>query len=248
MSSDEMSDFGFSPIAAEDKASRVAGVFASVANRYDLMNDLMSGGLHRLWKQSMIDWVRPRGDERILDVAGGTGDIAFKMAQACGSGAGITVSDINPHMLGEGRARAAERGFHDLSWLLADAEALPLPDRCMDAYTIAFGIRNVTRRDRALAEAYRVLRPGGRFVCMEFSQPATPILDPLYDAYSFHLIPRLGRWIAGDADSYRYLVESIRRFPGPERFAGMMAEAGFRRIRQRPLAGGIVMLHAGRRL
>ncbi|MGF1607529.1 MAG: class I SAM-dependent methyltransferase [Rhodothalassiaceae bacterium] len=248
MSSKQTVDFGYTEVSDREKPRLVGSVFSSVARRYDLMNDVMSGGLHRLWKDAMIDWVRPRAGERILDVAGGTGDIAFRMARASGFGADILVSDINEDMLSEGRRRAHHRRVPNLRWCLADAEALPLPDRSLDAYTIAFGIRNVTHRERALAEAHRVLRPGGRFVCMEFSRPAVPALDRLYDLYSFRLIPFLGRWVAGDAESYRYLVESIRRFPDPDSFSGMIRAAGLSRVRVRCMTGGIVALHAARRL
>ena len=241
--------FGFQTVPEAAKAGRVRDVFDSVAGRYDLMNDLMSGGLHRLWKRSMIDSVNPRPGQHLLDVAGGTGDIAFRLLAAAGSHAHVTVCDVNAAMLEVGRRRAARRRLADrMDWLCGDAETLPLPDRCVDAYTIAFGIRNVTRPERALAEARRVLKPGGRFVCLEFSHPSLPLLDRLYDTYSFEVIPRLGGWVAGDAASYRYLVESIRRFPDADRFAAMMAQAGLSRVRHRTMSGGIVALHGAWRL
>ncbi|MFZ5610564.1 MAG: class I SAM-dependent methyltransferase [Pseudomonadota bacterium] len=249
-----MASFGYEEVAAHDKARLVGRVFSSVARRYDLMNDIMSGGLHRLWKRAFVAAVAPRPGERFLDVAGGTGDIALrildKLAEHRQTGAAnVTVLDINPDMLAVGKARAARRGVEGgLAFLAGDAEALPLADGAADVYTIAFGIRNVTHIERALAEARRVLSPGGRFFCLEFSPLDTPFLDTLYDAYSFHLIPRFGRWIANDEASYRYLVESIRRFPAPEAFAAMMRRAGFERVRHRRLSGGIVAIHQGWRL
>ncbi len=244
--------FGFETVAEPEKQGRVDQVFDRVARRYDLMNDLMSGGLHRLWKDAMIAWLSPprtagtRGTGySVLDVAGGTGDIAFRIAEAS-PGADITVLDINPNMLAVGEARAEKRDLTDqLTFVEGNAEATGLPDRAFDAYTIAFGIRNVTHIDRALADAYRVLKPGGRFLCLEFSQVEMPMLDRIYDIYSFNAIPTMGRVVAGDAESYRYLVESIRRFPDRETFADMIRDAGFSRVKWRALSGGIAVLHSG---
>lgn len=250
----ETTHFGAETVAAADKAGRVAEVFDSVADRYDLMNDVMSGGLHRAWKASLIDSVRPRPGMRVLDVAGGTGDIAFRILDRIGTSfpgqsAEVTVVDVNAEMLAKGRERAARRG-HDgaIAWIEGDAEDLPIPDASVDVYTIAFGIRNVTHIDAALAEAARVLAPGGRFFALEFSRLAIPGLDRLYDAYSFEVIPRLGRLIAGDGEAYRYLVESIRRFPDQEAFAALMRAAGLKRVSWRNLAGGIVALHSAWKL
>jgi demethylmenaquinone methyltransferase/2-methoxy-6-polyprenyl-1,4-benzoquinol methylase len=244
--------FGFKTVDLDAKQGLVDDVFRSVARRYDLMNDLMSGGLHRAWKDALVTAVNPpRGDRPfgLVDVAGGTGDIAFRVVAAGGAGTRVTVCDINPEMLAVGRERAIERGLDDaVAFVDGNAEALPFPDRSFDACTIAFGIRNVPRIDAALAEAYRVLRPGGRFLCLEFSTVDVPGLDTLYDLYSFNVIPALGRSVAGDADAYRYLVESIRRFPKPQAFAAMISAAGFRRVSARPLTGGVVALHSGWRL
>jgi demethylmenaquinone methyltransferase/2-methoxy-6-polyprenyl-1,4-benzoquinol methylase len=223
-----------------------------VARRYDLMNDLMSGGLHRAWKDVLVDTVNPPKNERpfaLLDLAGGTGDVALRVAAAGGAGTRATVVDINADMLAVGRARAAERGFDDVvSFVEGNAEALPFADRSFDTVTIAFGIRNVPRIEAALAQAYRVLRIGGRFLCLEFSSVDMPGLDRLYDLYSFNVIPALGGAVAHDADAYRYLVESIRRFPRPEMFAEMMRQAGFARVSFQRMTGGIVALHSGWRL
>jgi demethylmenaquinone methyltransferase/2-methoxy-6-polyprenyl-1,4-benzoquinol methylase len=244
--------FGFKTVDLDAKQGLVDDVFRSVARRYDLMNDLMSGGLHRAWKDALVTAVNPpRGDRPfgLVDVAGGTGDIAFRVVAAGGPGTRVTVCDINPEMLAVGRERAIERGLDDaVAFVDGNAEALPFPDRSFDACTIAFGIRNVPRIDAALAEAYRVLKPGGRFLCLEFSTVDVPGLDTLYDLYSFNVIPALGRSVAGDADAYRYLVESIRRFPKPQAFAAMISAAGFRRVSARPLTGGVVALHSGWRL
>jgi demethylmenaquinone methyltransferase/2-methoxy-6-polyprenyl-1,4-benzoquinol methylase len=244
--------FGFRQVALADKQALVDDVFHKVARRYDLMNDLMSGGLHRAWKDDLVTGVNPPTGAaafRLLDVAGGTGDVAFRVIDAGGSGTRVTVADINPEMLAVGRERALERGYDDVvSFVEGNAEALPFPDRSHDAYSIAFGIRNVPRIERALAEAYRVLKIGGHFVCLEFSSVDVPVLDALYDLYSFNIIPALGRWVAGDSDSYRYLVESIRRFPRPKMFAELIACAGFRRVSFRPMSGGLVALHSGWRL
>ena len=255
--SGEMADFGFQRLPLEHKQARVDDVFRSVARRYDLMNDLMSGGLHRAWKDALVTAVdppkhRPAAGARpfaLLDLAGGTGDIAFRVVEAGGAGTRATVVDINAEMLAVGRARAAERGLDEtIAFVEGNAEALPFPDRCYDAVTIAFGIRNVPRVAAALGEAYRVLRIGGRFLCLEFSRVDVPGLEALYDFYSFNVIPALGRAVAGDAQAYRYLVESIRRFPAPQAFAEMMRTAGFARVSFQRMSGGIVALHSGWRL
>jgi demethylmenaquinone methyltransferase / 2-methoxy-6-polyprenyl-1,4-benzoquinol methylase len=249
---DETTHFGFRDVPLEDKQTLVNDVFHSVASRYDLMNDLMSGGLHRVWKDIMVNTLNPPKSDRpyaLLDVAGGTGDIAFRAAQASGAGFRATVCDINANMLTVGRDRAAKRHLDDrVCFVEGNAEELAFPDRAFDGYTIAFGIRNVPRIDRALKEAYRVLRPGGRFLCLEFSSVNVPGLDRLYDLFSFRVIPELGRVVTGDAESYRYLVESIRKFPKPAAFADMIGEAGFSRVNWQTLSGGIVALHSGWRL
>ena len=249
---DENAHFGFQRVPLEDKQARVDDVFHSVASRYDLMNDLMSGGLHRAWKEVLVTAVNPPKGERpfaLLDLAGGTGDIAFRVAAAGGVGTHTTVIDINADMLAIGRARAAERGLGDaITFVEGNAEALPFPDRRFDAVAVAFGIRNVPRIEAALDEAYRVLRIGGRFLCLEFSAVDMPGLDALYDFYSFNVIPALGRVVAQDAEAYRYLVESIRRFPRPATFAEMMRAAGFARVSFQRMTGGIVALHSGWRL
>jgi len=242
--------FGFRDVSLADKQTLVDDVFHSVADRYDLMNDLMSGGLHRAWKDALVTAVSPpkSRDFALLDLAGGTGDVAFRVLAAGGSATRATVVDINSDMLDVGRARAAARELAAVAFVEGNAEALPFPDRAFDAVTIAFGIRNVPRIAAALSEARRVLAIGGRFLCLEFSTVDVPGLDALYDFYSFNVIPVLGRLVAGDAEAYRYLVESIRRFPSPESFAGMMRTAGFARVSYRPLTGGIVALHSGWRL
>jgi len=244
--------FGFQDVALEDKQDLVNGVFQSVAQRYDLMNDLMSGGLHRVWKNAMVNALNPpRADApfALLDVAGGTGDIAFRAAEVSGHGFQATVCDINPNMLSVGRERAVKRRLDgQVSFVEGNAETLPFPDRHFDAYTIAFGIRNVPRIDTALGEAFRVLKPGGRFLCLEFSTVDVPGLDRLYDLFSFKVIPPLGRAVTGDAASYQYLVESIRKFPKPNPFAEMVRAAGFSRVSWQSLSGGIVALHSGWRL
>ena len=244
--------FGARDIDARDRQGLVNDVFDKVAERYDLMNDVMSGGLHRLWKDVMVDWLAPPRSARpfhVLDVAGGTGDIAARIAAAGGAGTRVTLCDINPHMMAEGRRRAAaDNRAAALSYSGGNAEVLPFPDRTFHAYTIAFGIRNVTHIDRALAEAYRVLRPGGRFLCMEFSAVQIPGLDSLYEIYSNTAIPALGKAITGHGEAYRYLVESIARFPSQKVFAGMIEEAGFARVDYRNLSGGAVAIHSGWRL
>jgi demethylmenaquinone methyltransferase / 2-methoxy-6-polyprenyl-1,4-benzoquinol methylase len=244
-------DFGARQVPLDDKQALVDDVFRSVARRYDLMNDLMSFGLHRAWKDALVTAVNPPKNRpfALLDIAGGTGDIAMRVVAAGGGDSRATVCDINPEMLAVGRERAEARGLAGaLSFAEANAEALPFADRSFDAATIAFGIRNVPRVDTALAEAFRVLKIGGRFVCLEFSAVAMPGLGALYDLYSFNVIPALGRAVVGDAHSYRYLVESIRRFPKPEVFAEMMRAAGFARVSHRLMSGGIVALHSGWRL
>jgi len=234
--------FGYQDVAPEEKTRRVGDVFASVASRYDLMNDAMSGGMHRLWKDRFVRRVKPRAGEQILDMAGGTGDIAFRMEP---SGASITVADINPAMLEVGMGRAQERGIDGLVWTEANAETLQFPDRFFDAYTIAFGIRNVTDIPKALREAHRVLRRGGRFYCLEFSTVVWPGFADVYDAYSHKLVPKLGKLLANDEDSYRYLIESIRRFPDMPTFERMIREAGFVQTNVEPLVGGLVAIHSG---
>src|SRR5262245_61890170 len=248
----ENTDFGFRQVPLDDSQAMVDAVFRSVAPRYDLMNDLMSGGLHRAWKDVLVNTVNPPKDAQpfaLLDLAGGTGDIAYRVAAEAGAGTRVTVADINAEMLKVGRERAAERGFDDvITFVEANAEALPFADRSFDAVTIAFGIRNVPRIDQGLSEAFRATRLGGRFLCLEFSTVDVPGLDALYDLYSFNVIPTLGRMVAGDAEAYRYLVESIRRFPRPDAFADMMRAAGFGRVTFQRMAGGIVALHSGWRL
>jgi demethylmenaquinone methyltransferase/2-methoxy-6-polyprenyl-1,4-benzoquinol methylase len=234
--------FGYEDIPAAEKTARVGGVFSNVAAKYDLMNDAMSGGMHRLWKDRFVRRVKPREGEQILDMAGGTGDIAFRMEP---SGASITVADINPQMLEVGMQRAQQRGIDGLVWTEANAETLVFPDRFFDAYTIAFGIRNVTDIPKALREAHRVLRRGGRFYCLEFSTTQWPGFAEVYDAYSHKMVPKLGQLLAQDADSYRYLIESIRRFPEMPEFKAMIAEAGFVQTKVEPLLGGLVAIHSG---
>jgi len=247
----ESAHFGSRQVPLADKQALVDDVFHSVAHRYDLMNDLMSFGLHRAWKDALVTAVNPPKSRpfALLDIAGGTGDVALRVIEAGGKDTRATVCDINPDMLAVGRERAAARSHADaVTFTEANAEALPFKDRSFDAATIAFGIRNVPRIDRALAEAFRVLKIGGRFLCLEFSAVNVPGLDTLYDAYSFNVIPELGRVVAGDAESYRYLVESIRRFPKPQPFADMLRTAGFARVSYRLMTGGIVALHSGWRL
>ena len=241
--------FGFRTVEESAKAGLVQGVFASVANRYDLMNDLMSGGIHRLWKDAMMDWLAPRPGQHLLDVAGGTGDVAFRFLARAGAGARATVADLTQAMLDEGKRRAEAGNLADrLDWLAADAMALPFADASFDVYTISFGIRNVTRPEVALAEAFRVLRPGGRLMVLEFSRIPNDLLQAAYDAYSFNVIPRMGQVVTGDRDSYQYLVESIRKFPDQETFAAMIRAAGFEQVRFRNLSMGIAALHSGWKL
>ena len=235
-------NFGDELVTRDEKTRRVGGVFSSVARNYDLMNDLMSGGMHRLWKNRFVAKVKPRRGEKILDMAGGTGDIAFRMAE---KGAQVTVSDINPDMLKVGMERAETRRVEGLIWQVENAEKLTFRDNGFDAYTIAFGIRNVTDIPAALSEAHRVLKRGGRFYCLEFSTSEWPGFGDLYDRYSEHLIPRIGKAVAKDEDSYRYLVESIRRFPKMESFRAMIGEAGFKSTSVEPILGGLVAIHGG---
>ena len=234
--------FGYEDVAPEEKTARVGGVFSSVARKYDIMNDAMSGGMHRVWKDQFVRRVRPQPGEAILDMAGGTGDIAFRLAA---KGAEVVVADINQDMLDVGIERAMERGLDGLSWSCQNAETLSYPDRQFDAYTIAFGIRNVTHIDRALAEAHRVLKYGGRFYCLEFSTTEWPGFKEVYDLYSHKLMPKIGKAIADDEDSYRYLAESIRRFPKPAEFEAMIRKAGFVRTRVEKILGGAVNIHSG---
>ena len=241
--------FGFQEVDETQKAGLVHGVFTRVAARYDLMNDLMSAGIHRLWKDAMMDWLAPRPGQRLLDVAGGTGDIAFRFLRRAGPGAAAVVLDMTESMLAEGRRRAEAEDFADrLDWVVGDAMDLPFDDGSFDVYTISFGIRNVTRIEDALAEAFRVLRPGGRLMVLEFSQVPNAALQRLYDLYSFNVIPAMGQVVAGDRESYQYLVESIRRFPDQERFAAMIRNAGFEQVKYRNLSMGIAALHSGWKL
>ena len=240
--------FGFEDIPEDQKAGRVRGVFGSVASKYDIMNDVMSVGIHRLWKDAMMDWLAPRPGQTLLDVAGGTGDIAFRFLKRAGEGH-ATVLDLTEEMLIEGRQRAeAEDMGESLSWLVGDAMALPFENNTFDVYTISFGIRNVTRPQEALNEAFRVLKPGGRLMVLEFSQIPNDMLQKAYDLYSFNIIPRMGQAIAGDRDSYQYLVESIRKFPDQETFLGMVRDAGFDNAKYRNLSLGIACLHSGWKL
>ncbi|SHF13027.1 demethylmenaquinone methyltransferase / 2-methoxy-6-polyprenyl-1,4-benzoquinol methylase [Loktanella atrilutea] len=246
--SDKTTHFGFETVREEDKAGRVRGVFSSVASKYDIMNDVMSGGVHRLWKDAMMDWLAPRPGQRLLDVAGGTGDIAFRFLKRAGSGH-ATVLDLTEPMLIAGRQRAEAESMHDqLDWVVGDAMALPFEDNSFDVYTISFGIRNVTRPQEALNEAYRVLRPGGRLMVLEFSQLPNPLMQKAYDAYSFNVIPRMGQLIANDRDSYQYLVESIRKFADQDTFLGMVRAAGFDNAKYRNLTMGVAALHSGWKL
>ncbi len=251
-SDDGTTHFGFREVREADKATLVRGVFDKVAPRYDLMNDLMSAGVHRLWKAALIAQVAPRPGETLLDVAGGTGDIATRYVDAAGgaaSGARAVICDINAEMLNVGRDRALDGGhLQGLAWVAGDAERLPVASSSIDVYTIAFGLRNVTRIDAALAEARRVLKPGGRFFCLEFSRVVVPVLDKLYDLYSFQVLPRLGQLVAGDAGAYQYLAESIRRFPPQEELAKRIAAVGLDQVRVRNLSGGIAAIHSAWRI
>ena len=237
--------FGFQDVPESEKAGRVRGVFGSVASKYDVMNDAMSLGIHRIWKDAMMDWLAPRTGQRLLDVAGGTGDISFRFLKRAGQGH-ATVLDLTEPMLVEGRKRAeAEQMADSLDWVVGDAMALPFEDASFDVYTISFGIRNVTRPQEALNEAFRVLKPGGRLMVLEFSQIPNDLMQKVYDLYSFNIIPRLGQAIANDRDSYQYLVESIRKFPDQETFLGMVRQAGFENAKYRNLSMGIACLHSG---
>ena len=243
----ETVSFGYEDVPPSEKTVRVGEVFTSVARNYDRMNDAMSVGMHRIWKDRFVRRVKPRSGEYILDMAGGTGDIAFRMAQATanGPGAAITVADINTDMLNVGIDRAADRGIDGLVWTQANAESLQFPDKSFDAYTIAFGIRNVTDIPLALTEAHRILKRGGRFFCLEFSTTVWPGFGDIYDAYSHKIVPQIGRMIAGDEDSYRYLIESIRRFPDMPTFERMISQAGFVQTKVEPMLGGLVAIHSG---
>ena len=240
--------FGFETVREDEKAGRVQGVFSSVASKYDIMNDVMSVGIHRIWKEAMMDWLAPRAGHKLLDVAGGTGDISFRFLGRAGSGH-ATVCDITESMLIAGKTRAEAATMSDsLDWVVGDAMALPFADNTFDVYTISFGIRNVTRPQEALNEAFRVLRPGGRLMVLEFSQLPSPMMQAAYDAYSFNVIPRMGQLIANDWDSYQYLVESIRKFPDQETFLAMVKIAGFENAKYRNLSLGIAALHSGWKL
>jgi len=243
--SEKTTHFGYQEVPESEKAGRVRGVFGSVASKYDVMNDAMSLGIHRIWKDAMMDWLAPRPGQRLLDVAGGTGDISFRFLKRAGHGH-ATVLDLTEAMLVEGRRRAEAEAMADsLDWVVGDAMALPFADNSFDVYTISFGIRNVTRPQDALDEAFRVLRPGGRLMVLEFSQIPNELMQKVYDLYSFNIIPRMGQAIAGDRDSYQYLVESIRRFPDQETFLGMVRAAGFENAKYRNLSMGIACLHSG---
>ena len=240
--------FGFETVAEDAKAGKVQSVFTSVASKYDVMNDAMSMGIHRIWKEAMMDWLAPRAGQKLLDVAGGTGDISFKFLKRAGSGHS-TVLDITESMLVEGRKRAeADQMAQSLDWVVGDAMALPFEDNTFDVYTISFGIRNVTRPQEALNEAYRVLKPGGRLMVLEFSQIPNDMMQKVYDLYSFNIIPQMGKMITGDRDSYQYLVESIRQFPDQETFLGMVKTAGFDNAKYRNMTMGIAALHSGWKL
>ena len=255
---DATTHFGFEEVPRDQKTGMVRDLFQTVASRYDLMNDLMSGGIHRLWKATMVDLLAPRpafiGDWRLLDVAGGTGDIAFRVLDRVGEAGSVVVCDLTEDMLSVGRDRAIDRGWQAaeadsrLIWLCGDAQALPLRDRSVDAYSIAFGLRNVTDIDLALREARRVLRPGGRFVCLEFSKVSLPLFAELYDLYSFRVLPAMGALVAGDRDAYRYLAESIRRFPAQDELAERITASGLAQARYRNLSGGIAALHSAWRI
>lgn len=243
MNAQKQTHFGFETIDWNEKTRRVGEVFSGVASNYDLMNDAMSFGLHRLWKREFISMLNPQHHWKHLDVAGGTGDISFGIRKRCN--AQITLCDINAEMLSEGRDRAIDKNIHGIEFVCGNAECLPLPSGQFDAYTIAFGIRNVTDIPAALREAHRTLKHGGRFMCLEFSAVAVPWLAKLYDTYSFHMIPKIGKLLAGNEDAYQYLVESIRQFPNQQTFASMIEEAGFEHVSYRNLTGGVVAIHSG---
>jgi len=242
---DNTTHFGAKTVLEDQKAVMVRNLFTDVASKYDVMNDVMSVGIHRIWKEAMMDWLAPRAGQQLLDVAGGTGDVAFKFLKRAGQGH-ATVCDLTESMLVEGRKRAeAAKLAHSLDWVVGDAMALPFENNSFDVYTISFGIRNVTRPQDALAEAYRVLRPGGRLMVLEFSQLPNPMMQKAYDLYSFNVIPRMGQVIANDRDSYQYLVESIRNFPDQETFLGMVQDAGFEQAKYRNMTMGVAALHSG---
>ena len=246
--SENTTHFGFETVPESEKAGRVQGVFGSVASKYDVMNDAMSFGIHRIWKEAMMDWLAPRKGQRLLDVAGGTGDISFKFIARAGEAEAV-VCDITEPMLVEGRKRAeAEKLASSLDWVVGDAMALPFPDNSFDVYTISFGIRNVTRPQEALNEAFRVLKPGGRLMVLEFSQIPNELMQKVYDLYSFNVIPKMGKLIANDSESYQYLAESIRMHPDQETMRDMMEDAGFEQAQYYNLTGGIVALHRGFKL
>ena len=245
---EDTTHFGFQTVPEAEKAGMVHGVFTRVASKYDVMNDLMSGGVHRLWKDAMMDWLAPRPGQRLLDVAGGTGDVAFRFLKRA-AGANAVVCDMTESMLVEGRKRAEAGSLADrLDWVVGDAMALPFASSSFDVYTISFGIRNVTRIADALAEAYRVLRPGGRLMVLEFSRIPNDLMQKAYDLYSFNVIPAMGQMVTGDRDSYQYLVESIRKFPEQEAFAGMIRQAGFGQVKYRNMTMGVAALHSGWKL
>ncbi|MGQ0527314.1 MAG: bifunctional demethylmenaquinone methyltransferase/2-methoxy-6-polyprenyl-1,4-benzoquinol methylase UbiE [Alphaproteobacteria bacterium] len=249
MINQEKNWFGNRNVSPDEKTGLVIDVFDSVASRYDLMNDLMSGGMHRLWKDRFVRMIRPRGGLSYLDVAGGTGDIAFRIRRSAGSGAAITVCDLNDHMLSVGRDRAIDKGWlQDFEWVTGNAESLPFPDSSFDVYTIAFGLRNVTHIDTALKDAYRILKPGGRFYCLEFSHVESALLGKAYDLYSHAVIPKIGEFVTKDAESYRYLVESIRKFPTQKKLAGRLGQAGFTKVRPTNFSAGIVCAHESLKL
>ncbi len=248
MDTDKTTHFGAQTVLESEKAGKVKSLFGDVASKYDIMNDVMSVGIHRIWKEAMMDWLAPRPGQKLLDVAGGTGDVSFKFLKRAGHGH-ATVLDLTENMLVEGRQRAEADSLADsLDWVVGDAMALPFPDNTFDVYTISFGIRNVTRPQEALNEAYRVLRPGGRLMVLEFSQLPNPMMQKAYDLYSFNVIPRMGQMIANDRDSYQYLVESIRNFPDQETFLGMVRDAGFDQAKYRNMTMGVAALHSGWKL